>query len=240
MGETNSRNDQNNTNIIWGRFLGKGSFGNVYEVTYKGKKYAGKKISKSLLNSERKKKYLTNEIDILFKMKNCDNSVSIIKHYEDEKNEILILELCDKELEDIIPQNGFNDDMIYLIMNQLNNALNMMHYYNIEHRDIKPQNIMVKYTNQSHSKFLVKINDYGLSRSLRIYASTLCGTPIYMAPEMFLGQRYDKKVDLWSIGIMIYYMHFKEYPFEFPDFYNRNDVEHCFNRTKKKILQIEY
>ena len=146
-------------------------------------------------------------------MKNCDNSVSIIKHYEDENNEILILELCDKELNDIIPQSGFNDDMIYLIINQLNNALNMMHYYNIVHRDIKPQNIMVKYTNQSHSKFLVKINDYGLSRSLRIYASTLCGTPIYMAPEMFLGQRYDKKVDLWSIGFMIYYMHFKEYPF---------------------------
>ena len=64
MGETNSRNAQNDNNIIWGRFLGKGSFGNVYEVTYNGKRYAGKKISKSLLTTERQKKSLTNEIDI--------------------------------------------------------------------------------------------------------------------------------------------------------------------------------
>ena len=235
MGGTNVKNEKDDMDIIWGRFLGGGSFGKVYEVTYNGKKYAGKKINKSTLKTEKQKKALTNEIDTLFKMKDCDNSVSIIKHYEDENNEILILELCDKELGDIIPLNGFNDDMIYLIMNQLNTALNMMHYYNIVHRDIKPQNIMVKYTNDSYSKFLVKINDYGFSRAVSDYASTFCGTPIYMAPEIILRQKYDKKVDLWSIGIMIYYLHFKEYPFEIPDFYDINDIEHCFNRKKKKF-----
>ena len=91
MGEINSKNKKDDMDIIWGRFLGGGSFGKVYEVTYNGKKYVGKKINKSTLKTEIQKKALTNEIDTLFKMKDCDNSVSIIKHYEDENNEILIL-----------------------------------------------------------------------------------------------------------------------------------------------------
>ena len=242
MGETffKSNNKKENDeeddgkNPKWGKYLGEGAISKVYEVTYDGKKYAGKKIKKSLLTNEKIKTLLLREIDTLFNMNNCDNSVFIIKHYEEENNTIIILELCDKKLEDIIPKEGFNDDMIYLIMNQLNTVFDILYYKNIINKDLNPKNIMVKYTNDNHSKFLVKIKNYGFSSEINDIKSRLSGNLIYMAPEILLGQKYDKKVDLWSIGIMIYYLHFKEYPFNIPDFNDKNDIEKCFNTKKKK------
>ena len=79
----------------------------------------------------------------------------------------------------------------------------------IIHRDIKLENILIKYTDSSHTKFIPKINDYGLSREMNNgIASTWCGSPLYMAPEVLMNKEYNNKADLWSIGIMIYIMHF--------------------------------
>ena len=59
--------------------------------------------------------------------------------------------------------------------------------------------------------------------------------------KLLLKKSYDQKVDLWSLGIMIYYMHFQQYPFEFPNSFNDNDeIKKCFNKKNKKILNINY
>jgi serine/threonine protein kinase len=85
---------------------------------------------------------------------------------------------------------------------------------NIIHRDIKLENIMVKYIDSSHRKFIPKINDYGLSKQVKGgITSTVCGTPIFMAPELILNKPYNNKADLWSIGVMIYIMLFKDIPY---------------------------
>ena len=225
----------------WGKKLGKGNFGEVYEVEYHGQKYAGKLIPKMKLMTEDDVKYLEGEIEILKKMSSCENSVKLYYNYKDDGDEILILELCDCELTDILNHSkGFDPSQIYEVMSGLNNAFRYMNQSEIIHRDIKLENIMIKYTDASHTKFIPKINDYGVSRTLtKGLASTFCGSPLYMAPEVIMKKPYTDKADLWSIGVLIYMMHFKEIPFammslDFNGYIQESDVRKMLDKKKRR------
>ena len=230
----------NKDECVWGKRIGSGSFGDVFEVEYQGKKYAAKKISKLKLLTEDDQKYLKNEIEILKKMSRCENSVKLIYNYNENGNAILILELCDCELSDLLntKNDGFDSAEIYKIMTGLNNAFKFMNQCEIIHRDIKLENIMIKYTNSSKTDFIPKINDYGISRILQNgIASTLCGSPLYMAPEVLLNKPYSDKADLWSIGVMIYLMHFNENPFDLklnPNNLAEKNIKNMLDKKKKK------
>lgn len=81
----------------------------------------------------------------------------------------------------------------------------------ILHRDIKPGNIFLD------KNFNVKLGDFGLSKTLNpdiVYTSTNVGTPYYMAPEQVSSSKYDDKVDIWSLGIVIYQMCTLSVPFK--------------------------
>ncbi|NWV23857.1 ULK2 kinase, partial [Origma solitaria] len=75
-----------------------------------------------------------------------------------------------------------------------------LHSKGIIHRDLKPQNILLSYASRRKS------TDFGFARYLHsnMMAATLCGSPMYMAPEVIMSQHYDAKADLWSIGTVIY------------------------------------
>jgi serine/threonine protein kinase len=76
----------------------------------------------------------------------------------------------------------------------------------ILHRDVKLKNIMVNNT-------IIKIADFGLSK-FGSKTTTILGSPIVKAPEVFSKKSYDNKVDIWSLGIIFYQMLFKlKYPF---------------------------
>ena len=99
-------------------------------------------------------------------------------------------------------------------MNQLNQVLYIMYTKKIIHRDLKPANILIKYTDTSKKEFDIKLADYGFSTiANNNIARTAVGTPLTMAPEVLNGQEYTNKADLWSIGVIIYYLLFKKYPF---------------------------
>lgn len=72
-------------------------------------------------------------------------------------------------------------------------------------RDLKPQNLLLS---TSGPDAVLKIADFGFARALapQLMADTLCGSPLYMAPEILLSQRYDAKADLWSVGAILYEM----------------------------------
>ncbi|VDM76320.1 unnamed protein product [Strongylus vulgaris] len=91
----------------------------------------------------------------------------------------------------------------------------------IVHRDIKPQNILIKYVGKSKQLSSAKITDFGIARTLDTEESDLCnvaGTLFYMAPEVGANLlktcQYDSKVDMWSIGCLLYQCVTGEIPFD--------------------------
>ena len=70
-------------------------------------------------------------------------------------------------------------------------------------RDLKPQNLLLA---SPGSGAVLKIADFGFARSLQpsALADTLCGSPLYMAPEILQFQKYDAKADLWSVGTILF------------------------------------
>ena len=78
-------------------------------------------------------------------------------------------------------------------------ALEYMHGEGYFHRDLKPDNVMLR------DNFYATIIDFGLAISTSEGAITeRCGTPQYMAPEIYQEKPYDQAVDMWAVGIMVY------------------------------------
>ena len=93
------------------------------------------------------------------------------------------------------------------ILSQLNNAFKKMNENNIVHRDIKINNILIKYLNDEKTKFKVLLSDYGVSNQLNSMTgkfSTFAGTKIIMAPEILNGEKYNKKCD-YGLLVLIFF-----------------------------------
>jgi len=150
-------------------------------------------------------KYLNNEIN---NMKICseenDNSVKYYEHFHYKDKFVIVMELCDNSLQKILDERneGFTCEQIFDIMSQLNNIFKIMYKNNIIHRDIKLDNILIKYkdndkNNVSNINFIVKLTDYGISKQLKNTNTTFMGTFETMAPEILEGEKhYDYKCDL--------------------------------------------
>ena len=199
--------------------IGSGSFGDVFSGVYKltGEKIAIKRLNKKKLYQYGN--YLINafwrEIDCMKKCE-CKNSVRLIKNFETQNNFNIIMELCDSDLLLFLnkKRTGFTVDEVRDIFNQLNNVFKIMHNHNIVHRDLKLGNIMIKYIDDAKTKFIPKLSDYGFSKDLNNNVTgTHLGTPATMAPEIMMDIAYNEKSDLWSIGIMMYQLHFREIPY---------------------------
>jgi len=81
---------------------------------------------------------------------------------------------------------------------------------NIVHRDLKPSNILI-----NNGK--IKLGDFGFCKLLTRNSNmtkTMVGSPIYMAPEILKGQKYDNRCDIWSLGVNFYELLFGTCPFE--------------------------
>ena len=122
----------------------------------------------------------------------------------DEVKFYVVTEVCEGgELYKWLLKNGklTENDACYVIK-QILQAINYMHQQGITHRDLKLQNILL--VHKGH--FDVKVTDFGFSSFFdpKKGLKDLVGTPLYMAPELLKEQKYNEKVDIWSIGIMAY------------------------------------
>ena len=199
--------------------IGNGAFGKVYlaEDTITKRKVAIKRMEKAKIISNT---YLLQafwkEIEIMKKC-NCKNSVEFIELVQSQNNFNVIMELCDLDLHQylFIKPAGLSIEEIRKILLQLNNVFKIMYSQKIMHRDLKLKNIMIKYLNKEKTEYEVKLSDYGFSKALddNLITHTHLGTPVTMAPEILSNKYYNFKADLWSIGVIIYQLLFKELPY---------------------------
>lgn len=86
-----------------------------------------------------------------------------------------------------------------------------MHTVNWIHRDMKLENVLVQY--DSNNKVTLKIADFGFAIAQQGKVLMQLGSPLYIAPEIIKSRPYDEKVDIWSFGVMVFYMLTKHWPF---------------------------
>uniref|UniRef100_A0A8B9J923 non-specific serine/threonine protein kinase n=1 Tax=Astyanax mexicanus TaxID=7994 RepID=A0A8B9J923_ASTMX len=114
------------------------------------------------------------------------------------------------DLADYLHSKGtLSEDTIRVFLQQIAGAMRVLQAKGIIHRDLKPQNILLSHPagRKTHSNnTCIKIADFGFARHLQnnMMAATLCGSPMYMAPEVIMSQNYDAKADLWSIGTIVF------------------------------------
>ncbi|KAI6038635.1 kinase-like protein [Pisolithus marmoratus] len=117
---------------------------------------------------------------------------------------------------------GLSVLVVRSFLRQLARALKFLRTRDLMHRDIKPQNLLLtpappEELAKGHPVGvpILKIADFGFARSLpnTKLAETLCGSPLYMAPEILRYEKYDAKADLWSVGAVLYEMCTGKAPF---------------------------
>lgn len=197
-------------------YLGHGTFGTVFKCrdTDLDRPVAVKRIEFQHLDADGLKA-LQSEIRALAAL----SSENIVQIYDVDlagKQPYLVMEflsggnLADRiENELATTQADFNKIFIGIC-----EGLRTAHSQKIIHRDIKPENIMFS------ENGTVKLTDFGLAKFVKTNSlpDSHVGTPIYMAPEIWAGEEYDERVDIWALGVVCYYIWTGSFPFEAQSF----------------------
>lgn len=195
-----------------GKPLGRGKFGSVYLAREKASKYivAIKVLYKSQLLKAGVEHQLRREIEIQSHLRNR-NILRMFGYFYDSKRIYLILEYSPGgELYKRLTAKGrFSEKTSARYICDLALALDYCHGKHVIHRDIKPENLLVG----AHSE--IKIADFGWSvHAPTSRRNTLCGTLDYLPPEMVEGREHDEKVDIWSLGVLLFEFLYGCPPFE--------------------------
>ncbi|XP_056463740.1 serine/threonine-protein kinase ULK3 [Gadus macrocephalus] len=191
--------------------LGSGTYATVYKAYSKGdsrEAVAVKVVSKKTLNKTSMENLLT-EIEILKTVRH-PHIVQLKDFQWDSENIYLILEWCSGgDLSRFIRSRRLLPERVaQRFLQQIACALQYLHGRNISHLDLKPQNILL-------SGSVLKLSDFGFAAYMSPWdeQSALRGSPLYMAPEMVCRRQYDSRVDLWSVGVILYEALFGRAPF---------------------------
>ena len=224
-----------NEYIINRKRIGKGSFSTIYKgySTKNNNIYAIKEIT---IDKKQNKSNVKRELNVL---KTLDNPYIVKLHdviIDTNYNNIyFILDYYPKgDLSKFLNHKPLKEKYCRKYMNQLSQGLEYLLNMDILHRDLKPQNILL--TNE----FNIKITDFGFAKQIDKNAliTTLCGSPMYMAPEIINKQDYDIKSDLWSVGVILYEMAYGSVPFNVGTFLelikkmNSNEIDFSHKRIK--------
>ena len=229
------------------KLLGRGSFGEVILVRLKANKkiYAMKILNKALLKVKKQETHTKTERDLMVKI-NCPFIVNIKSAFQDSSKLYIVSEFMQGGDMFFHLHDGkiitFNNEKTKFYILELVLALEFLHKNNMVYRDLKPENILLD------DKGHVKLTDFGLSKILEDEndkAFTICGTPQYLAPEVLLKKGYNKAVDWWSLGCVMFEMLSGRLPFPIkrgiklnPKIYNRPvDFPKTMTNEAKDLIQ---
>jgi len=197
--------------------LGAGSFGHVYLVSHKTTKaqYAIKAIDKRNKANQSEKPYFRREIEVMYKIHH-PNVVKLYGHFEDNNYCYFIMEYIAKgNIFNLIPHDNkkrLNVKVVASLMKDVISAVYYLHHMKpiIIHRDIKPENVLLG------DGLVAKLTDFGWSNYMQEdeKRKTVCGTPIYLAPEIIKEEGHDEKVDIWCIGVLLFELTTGNVPFQ--------------------------
>ena len=198
-------------NYIVTKRLGHGSFATVWRGYHRqsGAPVAIKSISRAKLSGHaRHVDNLASEIAILQTLQS-PHIVQLHDIQHSERHIYLIMEFAaGGDLAQFLRQHkALPLPLVQHFARQLMAGLQLLHSRQLIHRDLKPQNLLLDQCTSPQTAVL-KLADFGFARELQAedLAATLCGSPLYMAPEILRYQPYDGKADLWSVGAIVYEM----------------------------------
>ncbi|KAL6436682.1 hypothetical protein ACFW04_004850 [Cataglyphis niger] len=204
--------------------LGDGSFSICLQCRHRStrQEYAVKIISKKVDSSR--------EENLLRACQRHANVVKLIEVHHDRLHTYIVMELlAGGELSQ--RQRPFSELQAKRIMRQLASTMRYMHESGIVHRDLKPENIVFANTNEDSP---VKIVDFGFARmknNCELLRTPCCTLP-YAAPEIIAKQGYDESCDMWSLGIILYFMLSRDPPF-------RANSSHMANRIRNGEIDFD-
>ena len=208
--------------------LGRGAFADVYRCKkiVEGKVSPENYVAKEIhfqRNIPTMEQLIMKEIELMLQLTGDSNSVvKIFDFFKSKKpgEMYIIMENCEGgDLEKYVEENGpLTENEIAELLHPVAQFFRNIHHQGIIHRDLKLANILLGKKLTKGEKPLIKITDFGLAYVVEQeqVAHTTCGTPLYMAPEIWSRDKkgYSNKIDVWAFGNLLYKMMYGEYVFE--------------------------
>jgi len=206
--------------------IGSGLFSRVYYATNaQGRKCAIKMIKKKNFATKETIQKILVEKEIL-RLIDHENILKLYKTMQTNSRIYFVLEYAEKGnlLNILNVKKKLFVEEIRVISAQIIQALLYMHSKGIIYGDLKAENILLDKNGS------VKLCDFNLSGTRSILNDTLQGTVCYLAPEIIEGKDRTPKSDFWSLGVLVYLLYFRKYPFK-----NNNQTELFFNILNRNI-----
>uniref|UniRef100_A0A182QBL7 protein kinase C n=1 Tax=Anopheles farauti TaxID=69004 RepID=A0A182QBL7_9DIPT len=195
--------------------LGSGQFGIVYGgVHRKTHRAVAIKVIDKLRFPTKQEAQLKNEVAILQNLSHA-GVVNLERMFETPERIFVVMEKLKGDMLEMIlsHQNGrLNERVTKFLITQILVALKYLHSRNIVHCDLKPENVLLSSDNEFPQ---VKLCDFGFARIIgeKSFRRSVVGTPAYLAPEVLRNKGYNRSLDMWSVGVIIYVSLSGTFPF---------------------------
>ena len=230
--------------------IGKGGFGKIFSGKNKknNKKVAIKCIEKNYSTPIEEQSYFFWELSICKTIKNIEAPyfIKIYDIFESLSHVYAIMEFGEEDFETNLSKNWPNLNLIYDYVKQIANGILTLNKFGIMHRDLKIENLIISYENNNdindetnyELKPILKLIDFGLSKIIGYHESTneTYGTLFYVSPEIIEKKTYNYKEDVWSFGVICYFLLCKKMPFlEITNDFMKYSKNTQFDIIKKNI-----